>query len=55
MVDASLAFDAGDGPPPPRTLVTDRSRGDRAYRGVATASGVGSFLVLFLIGFFLFL
>jgi len=57
MVDASPAFDVGDGdgPPPPRTLITERSRVDRIYRGVVTTAGGFTFVVLFLIGLFLFL
>ena len=39
----------------PRRIRTHRTRADRAFRGVAGAAGITTFVVLFLIGLFLFL
>jgi len=39
--------------PPRRTVVTQHTRGDTWFRGVARASGVGVFVILALIGIFL--
>jgi phosphate transport system permease protein len=43
------------GQPVPRQVTVNRSLADRTYRGVATAAGLSTFAVLFLIGLFLFL
>lgn len=41
--------------PEPRAISTRRSRADVVYRIIASASGIGTLLILFLIGLFLFL
>jgi phosphate transport system permease protein len=43
----------GTSVPQPITIPSDRSREDRIYRGVARSAGFTSFVILFLIGFFL--
>jgi phosphate transport system permease protein len=54
-----MAIDAptgvADSTPTPITPPNDRSPEDRVYRGIARGAGFISFLILFLIGFFLFL
>jgi phosphate transport system permease protein len=42
-----------DGGPTPRLVVTQRTGGDRAFRGVSRASGLFVFVILALIGIFL--
>jgi phosphate transport system permease protein len=44
-----------DGPPAPRAVSTQRTTADRSFRGVATACGLFVFVILFLIGLFLFI
>jgi phosphate transport system permease protein len=43
------------GPPTPTQVRPDRSRADRIYRGVARGAGLGSLVLLVLVGLFLFI
>jgi phosphate transport system permease protein len=48
---ADLLERAGD--PRPRLIVTQRTSGDRAFRGISRTAGLGVFVILALIGIFL--
>ncbi len=44
-----------DGPPTPRSVSTQRTAADRWFHGVTMSSGLGVFVILLLIGVFLFI